>query len=61
MKYEPSLGIMGNMKLLFSERNRIDNSVYNNKVETDEYITNVEELTVEHEYKLTLMELGITE
>lgn len=61
MKYDPSLGIIGNLKCLFDERNKTNNKVFNNKAEADEHITNLEELCVDHEYKLTLMELDISE
>ena len=61
MKYKPELGILGNINLLFAERNKTNNNVFNNKAETDEQIKSIEEYAVKHEYKLTLMELGITE
>ena len=61
MKYDSTLGIIGNLKCLFDERNKTNNKVFNNKAETDEHITNLEELCVDHEYKLTLMELDISE
>lgn len=61
MKYDSSLGIVGNVKMLFDERNKTNNRVFNYTAEADEHITNLEELSVDHEYKLTLMELGITE
>lgn len=61
MNYKPELGILGNLNLLFTERNKTNNTVFNNKSETDENLVNLDEFVVEHEYKLTLMELGITE
>ena len=61
MKYNPKLGILGNINLLFTERNKTNNTVFNNKSETDENLVNLDEFVVEHEYKLTLIELGITE
>ena len=61
MKYDSTLGIIGNLGRLFDERNKTNNSVFNNKAEADEHITNLEELSVDHEYKLTLMELDISE
>lgn len=35
MKYDPSLGIIGNLKCLFDERNKTNNKVFNNKAEAD--------------------------
>lgn len=61
MKYNPKLGILGNINILFTERNKTNNNVFNNKTETDEQITSLDEFVVDHEYKLTLIELGITE
>ena len=61
MKYKPELGILGNLNRLFIERNKTNNNVFNNKAETDEQITSLDEFVVDHEYKLTLIELGITE
>ena len=61
MFYRPELGILGNINLLFTERNKTNNNVFNNKAKTDEQITNLDEFVVEREYKLTPMELGITE
>ena len=61
MKYNSALGIIGNLKYLFDERNKTNNKVFNYRAEADEHITNLEELSVDHEYKLTLMELDISE
>lgn len=35
MKYKPELGIMGNLKELFSCHNKNQNQIYNNKVQAD--------------------------
>jgi hypothetical protein len=35
MKYKPELGIIGNIKLLFTERNKTNNNVFNNKATAD--------------------------
>lgn len=61
MKYNPSIGIMGNIKLLFNERNKTNNEVFNNKAETDIAITDIEELLIEDQYQITLLQLGIEE
>lgn len=35
MNYNPELGIFGNIKKLFTESNKTNNKVFNNKVEAD--------------------------
>ena len=35
MKYNPELGIFGNLNLLFTERNKTNNNVFNNKSTAD--------------------------
>lgn len=44
MKYNPKLGIMGNIKLLFSERNQQGRDIFNNKAEAER---NLEKATLQ--------------
>jgi len=47
MKYNPSIGLFGNVKQLFTESNKTNNTVYNNKAMADQVQASNEDLMCE--------------
>ena len=61
MKYKPELGLVGNLKRTIAELTKTNNKVFNNKAEVDAVQHDTDALLVDQEFRLTLLELGLTE
>lgn len=47
MQYNPTLGILGNIRQLFTERNQTNNHIFNNKAEADNRFSEDEDGTLD--------------
>lgn len=67
MKYNPSLGIMGNIRILFNERNKTNNEVFNNKIDANNKFDGLAEenevlyeIEADQEFRICCLEMGMS-
>lgn len=56
MQYKPELGVFGNLKLLFSERNQQSRDIYNNNVAATRAIVSAEQALTDMDIRMIISE-----